>query len=229
MNDKKYSKTLNRRYNELVECNIITDSYNTIVEEYIQENEIHDVIIDSMDILNGNCNKNDIARSYKLHKQAVRLSIICDNEKMPLIYRTDPAHQPDNVLGFELAKKFTLPDNNTHILAADKGYNMNDEKKKILKLNNLILVAHKKRYRRKKIYKTKNYKRKIKKVRHSQQMKQSLKNRIVVEHSNNLLHRSFKRLMIVYDKSLKTFNRFVELAIICMIFHHNKNHTKHTI
>jgi IS5 family transposase len=105
---------------------------------------------------------------------------------------------------------------------------MNQENKQtLLKDNKFRLVVPKKKYEstlcdratrsRKRKYKTKNYKCKIKKVRHSKQMKEALKLWIKVEHTNSILFRSFKRLNIVYDRSMNTFNGFMELAIICII------------
>ena len=95
---------------------------------------------------------------------------------------------------------------------------MNDENKcSLLKLNKLKLIVPKKEYKKKKKYKTKNYKPKIKRIRHSKQIKVALKKRIIVEHTNSILHRSFKKLDKIYDRSINTYNGFVMLATICMI------------
>jgi transposase len=67
MGDVKYKCTLNRRYIELIKFGIITDIHNQLVQEYINENKIDDIYIDSMDTINGNCNKNNTAKSFKLH------------------------------------------------------------------------------------------------------------------------------------------------------------------
>lgn len=222
MGDTKYKSTLNRRYNELIKYGIITDIHKQLTQEYINENKIDDVYIDSMDTINGNCNKKNTAKSFKLHKQAVRITLICDKNKIPLSYRTDPARDNDNVLGFKLASAFHINDKKVHFLVGDKGYQMiYDKKQMLIRENKLYLITPKKKYKRKIVYKTKNYKRKIKRIRHSKRMKESLRGRIKVEHCNSILHRSFKRLQIVYDKSMMTFNAFTELAIICIILHQN--------
>lgn len=224
MGDIKYRSTLNRHYNKLINNNIITDIHRHIVLEYMNKNEIDDVYIYSIDTKNGNCNKNNTAKSFKLHKQALRTTIICNKNKIPLIYRIDPARECEKTLGLKLASEFHINDNKKHFLVGDKGYVMNNNDKQFLEKNNkLRLITQKKNI--KKVYQTKNYKRKIKKIRHSKQMKKSLKNRKIVEYSNNILHRLFIRLQIVFDKSIKTFNGFIDLAIICMILHHN-NKTK---
>ena len=75
---------------------------------------------------------------------------------------------------------------------------MNEQNKQtLLKDNKLRLVFPKKKYNRKRKYKTKNYKCKIW-VKDSKQIIDVLKKRIKVEHTNSILHRSFKRLSVVY-------------------------------
>ena len=171
-------------------------------------------------MLNANCNKSHTYKSFKLNKQSVRVTIICDKNKIPLTYSTNAARNHDSTLGFELANTLTIEDKNTHYLVGDKGYYMNDCKKStLLKMNKLKLITPKRNYKKKKQYKTKNYNYKPKTIRHSKAMKNALKYRICVEHTNSVLHRSFKRFNKVYDKSMQTYNAFVELAIICMIIH----------
>lgn len=76
----------------------------------------------------------------------------------------------------------------------------------------------------KKIYKRKNknkyYKKKI--IRQSKQMKDALKYRIQIEHFNSIIHRSFKRLDKIYDKSLITFKDFMDLALSIMLIRNLK-------
>jgi hypothetical protein len=168
--------------------------------------------------MNYNCPKKYTSRSFKLHKQAIRLSIICDDNRIPLIHQIDKAKKNDSTLGFELANKLTISDKKLHYLAGDKGYTMNNENKSsLLKCNKLKLIVPKKEYKKKKKYKTKNYKPTIKRIRHSKQIKEALNKRIIVEHTNSILHRSFKRLDKIYDRSIYTYNGFVMLATVCMI------------
>lgn len=207
-----YRSTLNRRFNELINENIIAHTYKEIVGEYISNNNIKELIIDSMDTINGNCNKKYLYKSHKLHKQAVRTSIICTKDRIPLAYQNDPAYNHDSKLGFQLAQKLNINDGKIHYLIGDKGYFMKKSVRQILlNENKFRLVVPKRRYKRKK----RKSKCKKERTRYSKQMEQSLKLRIRVEHSNSILHRSW--LSIIYDKSMKTFNSFIELAIICII------------
>jgi hypothetical protein len=225
----KYRSTLNRRFNELVNSDTIASTYREIVNEYIAENDIGPLVIDSMDIVNGNCNREHTSISHKLHKQAVRTTIIGTADRVPIGYQTKPARDNDSKLGFNLASNLHINDGKVHYLVGDKGYQMNRKNMgTLLKNNKLRLVVPKKRYSRKREYRTKNYKCKIKKIRHSKQMKEVLKLRIRIEHINSILHRSFRRLNTVYDRTMKTFNSFIELAIICMIIHSSLKNVPNT-
>ncbi len=109
-------------------------------------------------MLNANCNKSHTYKSFKLNKQSVRVTIICDKNKIPLTYSTNAARNHDSTLGFELANTLTIEDKNIHYLVGDKGYYMNDCKKStLLKMNKLKLITPKRNYKKKKQYKTKNY------------------------------------------------------------------------
>jgi hypothetical protein len=212
MKNESYNKTLNRRFNQLVKNNIFNNTYNEIQNNYIKNNTIDEVYIDSTDIQNNNCNKSDTYKSFKLNKQAMRLSIIADKYKTPLTYSINPAYNNDSHLGFELAKTLNLNDNKEHYLVGDKGYYMNDFKKDdLLKNNKLKLLVPKKKY------KTKNNSTKTTHIYHSIYMKQILKNRIIIEHTNSIIHRSFKRVHQINEKTKINYDAFVKLAIICMI------------
>ena len=71
---------------------------------------INNLYIDSTDVMNYNCSKKYTYKSFKLHKQAVRLSIICDDNKIPLIHKVDKAQKNDSILEFE------VPDKKMHYL-----------------------------------------------------------------------------------------------------------------
>lgn len=152
-------------------------------------------------------------KSFKLSKQALRVTIIADNNCSPLDFVVNPAKQPDNVLGYDMSLNTNLRFNKKTNLYSDKGYYLTkDKKENILSRTNLRLIVPKKRYK-KRIYKTKNYKPKRQRIRLSGQMKDGLKRRVKVEHLNSIFHRSYKRLDRVFDKKLSTFCSFVKLAM----------------
>jgi hypothetical protein len=209
----KYRSTIHRRYMNWVKRGIIAETYDEITTNYLETHQIDEVHIDSTDIQNKNMICSETHKSFKLSKQALRVTIIGDNDGAPLDYVTHPAKQPDNVLGYDMLIHTNLKFNKQTKLYADKGYYMTDAKKEeILQRTNLQSVVPKKRYK-KRTYKTKNYIPKRKRVRHSKQMKEGLKRRVKIEHINSVLHRSYKRLDKLFDKKLTSFCSFINLAI----------------
>lgn len=215
-NTEQYEKTLNRIYNNLIKTNVFHNLRELITIHYINNYEIKDLKIDSTDIINGNCNKKDLDRSWKLHKQATKATFIIDSKKIPLNYSLEKPTKNDSKAGYELLLNSKLSKNKIKriYLAGDKGYILNkNDATNLVKTKNIMIVTPKKQYKLKK--KNKYYKKKI--VRHSKQMKETLKNRIEVEHFNSILHRSYKRLDKIYDKSLNTFKGFIDLALSIII------------
>lgn len=219
----KYNSTLNlrskdRRYNDYVNNGIINNVYNEQLKYYFLNNDINEIYIDSTDIQNKNLPKQYTYKSFKLNKQALRFTILCDDKKIPLDYSITKAKDVDNNLGYYLLMKSKLKCKYKTLIFGDKGYQMKKYKlDNILEHNNLRLIVPKKKYKKKKVYKTKNYKPKIKRLRYSKQMKMGLKNRIKIEHLNSIIHRSYKRLDKIYDKKIGTFEcrsvAFIKLAI----------------
>jgi len=210
----KYRSTLNRRFNHWVTNGVILDTYEELLDKYLNTHNIDELHIDSTDIQNKNMPKEHTYKSFKLSKQSMRLTVIGDNNKAVLDYSIDKAKQPDSVLGYNLLIKNNINMKNKIRVYGDKGYHMTDKKRnEILKKSKMELIVPKKRYKRKKKYKTKNYKPKRKRIRHSQQMKDGLKRRVNVEHINSHLHRSYKRIDKIFEKKIETFDAFVKLAI----------------
>lgn len=210
----KNKSTIYRRYIKWLNEGIFKDTYNEILDKYLNYRNIDEVHIDSTDIQNKNMHKDYTYKSFKLSKEALRLTIIGDNNRAPIDYAIDKAHHPDNVLGYNLLINTNIEFKTKTFIFGDKGYHMTEKKKNnILKKSNLRLIVPKKRYKKKRVYKTKNYKRKIKRIRHSQHMKEGLKRRVSIEHINSNLHRSYKRIDKVYERSIKTFDGFIKLAI----------------
>lgn len=214
---ESHYKRFNYLFNLWTNDGVFKDLYNNKVNNYTNNNTVDNLIIDSTDIINGNCNKSDLGKSLKLSKQA-KASFIIDSNKIPLAYSLCNPTIYDSKACYKLilsddVNKFK----NKIYLAGDKGYNMNKEDRDSIKRSkNIILVTPKKIYK-KKIYKTKNCKRKVKKIRHTKELKEILNKRIYVEHFNSTIHRSYKRLDKINDKSLKIFKSFMDLALAIII------------
>jgi hypothetical protein len=213
----QYEKTLNRIFNKLSNESIFKNIRDELTSKYINNNVIKNLKIDSTDIINGNCNKKETDRSWKLHKQAIKATFITDSNNIPLSYSLDNPKKHDSKVGYDLILNSKLTKDNSEriYISGDKGYTLNkDDAQNILKSKNIVIVTPKKTYKNLR-KKNKYYKRKI--VRHSKQMKESLKERIYIEHFNSILHRSYKRLDKIYDKTLKTFSSFINIALSVII------------
>lgn len=209
----KLKPTIHRRFLSWIKAGIVKESYKKIHKDYIANNPITELYIDSTDIQNKNMTKNNTYKSFKLNKQALRLTVVGDSNSIPVDYTIRSAHQNDVVLGYEQLTKFQLKLKKKTPAYGDKGYQMTDEKRKtILKEKKIELIVPKRRYKKKK---GKNSKRK--QVRHSKRMKEGLKKRIRIEHINCVLHRSYKRLDRVLEKTMESFEAFVLLAMSMMI------------
>lgn len=217
-NTYQYEKTLNRRFNVWSKDDLFSNIREDLTCTYNTKYEIKDLKIDSTDVINGNCNKKELSRSIKLKKQAIKVSIIVDSNNIPLNYSLAKPTVNDSKEGYNLLLNSNLNNTNKKIyLAGDKGYQLGKDKKEILIRSKKIILATPKKNYKKKIYKTKNYTGKINTVRHSEQMKNSLKDRIKIEHFNSLMHRSFRRLDKIFDKNLNTFRSFINLAFAIII------------
>lgn len=213
----KYRSTLNRMFNKWIVRGIIHDTYNETVKMYIKSHDIDEVHIDSTDIQNKNISKDYTFKSFKLKKQAIRMTIIGDTNRAPLAYAIDSARKPDSVLGYKLLINTDLKFKHNTKIYGDKGYQMKAFKNnKILKKTNLKIVVPKRKYKKKK-YKTKNYKKVRQKIRHSKQMKAGLKRRVIIEHINSDIHRSFKRIDKIHEKKITVFNAFIQLAMSAIL------------
>ena len=207
-NTAQYKSTLNRRFNMWVKDGIFSDVYNNILDNYKKNANIYELYIDSTDIMNVNCASKFTYKSNKLHKQAFRLSIIADNNKIPINRSLNKAYNHDSSLGLDLMITTNINKSEKIYVAGDKGYIMDDQiRTSLLKSKGFHLITPKKKYVRKR-----NSKSNIKRIRHSKQIKNVLNNRIFIEHVNNVVHRSYKKLSKIFDKSTETFNAFIDLA-----------------
>jgi len=217
----KYSSTANRNYLNWVNAGLINSQYVSIQTKHNEDNINGNFLIDSTDVKNQNMSRSQTYKSFKLHKQALRVSILTDSEKKPVNYSVEPAHKVDSDLGYELLKMTKIKRSKKIYVGGDTGYRMNDTKIADLRKHNFIVAYQKpKKKKEKRLYKTKNYIPQRKRIRHSKQMKKCLEKRCTIEHFNSIFHRSFKHLDTVSDRTVATYNSFIQLAF-CMILTDN--------
>jgi hypothetical protein len=212
----RYRSTIHRRFLFWVDNKIISNSYDELLDEYLKNNPPDKVYIDSTEAQNKAMSTKYTHKSFKLKKEALRLSIIVDENKIPLDYSVNSALSPDSELGYQLLNNTKINIKKELMVYGDKGYQFNKNKLDTLLKRKIKVITPKKRYKKRK-NKNKYYKYKKKRIRHSKRMKEGLKKRIIVEHANSVLHRSFKRISTVNEKKLKIYVTLVLLAISIMI------------
>lgn len=216
----KYKSTVHRNYLRWINAGIIKNSHSAINSKYLElhESDVHELLIDSTDIMNEKMGRIHTYKSFKLNKQALRVTILSTCNKKPIDYTVEPAHKPDSELGYELLMTTNLGSTDKIYIGGDTGYRMNNTKISNLRKKGLIICYVKPRKSKKKRrYTTKNYKPKHKRVRHSNKMKKCLDKRHKIEHVNSVFHRSYKRLNRVSETLVCVYDAFIQLAICMML------------
>ena len=156
-NTTSFRSTINRKFHEWIDNGLICDTYENILNEYKSKNKIIETYIDSTDIMNANCDHKYTGKSIKLKKQAIKLSFICDQNKVPISpYQLDKPIVHDSRAGFEVIIQTDMNNNKPTYLAGDKGYILDEQtREQLLKTKGIRLIYPKKKYTKKKVYKSK--------------------------------------------------------------------------
>ena len=200
--------------------NLFSDLFTESLNKYKNDNKLNILYADSTDIKNI-CGLNiNINYSIKFKsKRAANLTLLCDDNKIPIIYEISKASKKDCNILEDIIVKNNLKSKNKTYIVADKGYFTKKVIRKGYKKRNIILVLPKKNYNKnKRKLKTKWYKRP--RVRHSNKMKHILRNRYKVENLFARLHKTFKRLSNLYDKKITKYKMFIEIAFSALILEH---------
>ena len=158
---------MNRWFNKMKKLGLFDDIFNDILYKYSSSNPIKELHIDSTDIINKNCTKDIVGYSRKFHKNGLKLTLVEDQNKIPIMYSYDNPTIYDSIAGYELLVTFENESNEIIKVGGDKGYILDEnDDKTLFAINKLKMINPKKKYKKRK-YKTKNYKSKIKRIRHS--------------------------------------------------------------
>jgi len=181
--------------------NVFKKAYTKLKYMYNKNRSIKYLFIDSAIIQNMNCsNKNKINYHYKMKtKKTTKLSIICDNNYTICSYDISNPKIHDNKLTKPLVKK--LECKAKPILVGDKGY-INKHLKLFKNKRKIKLVTPLRKNQ-------KNSKR----INHKN--KKTLIKRFKVEVLFGILKRTYKRLQLIYDRSMKNYETFLIMAFTC--------------
>jgi len=213
-------KSLNWHINKFAERNILNEYYKFSLNRYFKSNLAGKLKYQSVDsfFIPNKYGVNEIGRNkfYK-SKKGTKISIICDNLNVPISVEiragnnSDKSLLVDNLNNFFInTKTFHLKDSNKYkqYLLADKGYDFKDIRQILTDKGYYPIIDHNKRN-------TKDLS-KIKKL--SKKGKNLYKKRIHIERLISHLKYSVKRLLIRFDRNIKTFNLFIFISIIVNIY-----------
>lgn len=204
---EKYAYTsIYKRYRLWIENGIFSQMYAELNKIYCSNRVFKELFIDSTDCLNLNGSTNYVNFGYKFkNKNALKISIIGDENNVPLYYSVDKSSNHDNKIMKQIVNKIDKFNDSVELIA-DKGYQNDDKfKNKLFKEKNIKLI-HPKRRTNKNEYCSKKTK-----------LGKKMLRRLSIEHLNNRIHRSFKRIDRVYEKKYIIFDTFLKIAFSCLI------------
>jgi hypothetical protein len=188
-----------------------------LTSKYLKNVTDNEFLLDSTDVINNMGIKSETGYGQKLHnKRAVKNSIICDKNKIPLAYDPSPANLSDcqriiNTvadLPIEVLNEYSYK--NPMPISADKGYHQKIEDRQFLRkyFNVVINVPNKKKMKRK----------------ISKKNKDLLTRRYKIENLNSTLKRTFKHFNKINDRKYDILYDHFYIYSTCLIVDYmNKN------
>ena len=193
--------TIRKKFYKWKNLDIFTIAYNLLFNKYAKHRTFRELFIDSTIIENLNCSEM-IGRYYKIKtKNQFKISVICDNNRVPLVYKiSNPAHH-DNTFIKPLICDLKCNLHDMSKLMGDKGYIT--KHKNIQHKNKKVTIVYPYRVNQKK--------------HNNQQNKKLLKKRYIVEQLFSHLKRTYRRLKYGFDRYMVNYNTFFIMACACQI------------
>jgi len=149
-----------------------------------------------------NCSSEICKYYYKIKsKKQIKLSIICDNNNVPVSHEIHNPQIHDSKMIKPLIKKFKINLKNNAKLIGDKGYIT--KQRKYMKKGKIINLVVEPRKNQKKVMSDKD--KKIYKLRYK------------VEQTFSHLKRSYKRINVVTDRKIINYETFLTMVITCQM------------
>jgi hypothetical protein len=187
--------------------NVFLNTYNKLFfkyKRYLKDDFLNTLFIDSTVIPNLNCVKTGY--NYKIkNKKSIKLSIIVDENKIPLSEYISTSNPTDAKLIIGPVDR--LNDHTNKIkLVGDCGYLAKKHTKNRLKKRNVIMVTP--------------FRKNMKNVVNSKINKKLLSKRYVVEHAFSTIKRRFKRFSIAIDRDYETYYHWFSILKTYLMFEH---------
>ena len=193
--------TIRKTFYKWRDLSIFDMAYNILFNKYKKESHYKNLFIDSTIIENVNCSSL-VNYYYKIKpKKQIKISILCDKNRIPLCHEITSPTVHDSRLIPILISKVPLNHHKKYNIIGDKGYII---KRKVWKNRhhtfNIIFPYRKNQIRNNSMYE-----------------KKLLNKRYIVEHTFSQLKRTYKRLKLLYDRSPQNIETFLTMAITCQI------------
>ena len=149
-----------------------------------------------------NCSSEICKYYYKIRsKKQIKLSIICDNNNIPVSHEIHDPRKHDSKMIKPLMNKLKVNLKNNTKLVGDKGY-ITKQIKYMKKGKIINLVVEPRKNQKKKMN---NKDKKVYNLRYK------------VEHTFSHLKRSYKRISVVNERKLINYETFIIMSITCQI------------
>ena len=201
--DTYHISTIRKKFYKWVELGFFNYAHTIMFDEYKKNRTFKNMFVDSTIIQNYNGNdKEYIDYYYKIvSKKQMKISVICDNNKIPLIWELSKPQKADIKGCISLIPKLNVNLKKKSYVIGDKGYVVN-KKHYRNKKNNIKIVSNTKKNQLK---------------QNTEKEKKLLKNRYLVEHCFGSIKNSYKRIRHIYDRKMKIYDTFMTMAITCQI------------
>jgi len=193
--------TIRKKFYKWRDDHIFIAAYKIILKEYTKQRIIKELFIDSTIIENANCCEL-IDKYYKVKtKNQFKISVICDNNRVPLSYAISNPKPHDVTFVKPLIENLDCHLKKDTFVVGDKGYITNDP---IIKQKNIkITIVAPKRKNQKKVFDSHN--------------EYLLNKRYKIEQLFSHLKRTYRRLKYCYDRYIKNYETFLIMGITCQI------------
>jgi transposase len=211
-NMKIKGDTIRKKFNKWNIFGVFDNLFKDLLDQYVTENNIYCLFMDSYDCLNVNGNDSIVGLGHKYKgKNVAKITLLTDSNRIPFCVDICRGNIHDNKRILDVIKDLPLSLNKTYnkplSICADKGYIINKHlNNKYRTDHNISIVTDKKKNMKKRITK-KN--------------KEILKGRIIIEHLNSVLRKKFKHLSRITDKNEKNVKRWFILSFIYLIIDYN--------
>ena len=201
--DTYHYSTIKKKFYKWRDLGFFNYAHTIIFNEYKKNRTFKNMFVDSTIIQNYNgCDKAYIDYYYKIvSKKQMKISVICDNNKIPLIWELSKPQKADIKGCINLIPKLNVNLKKKSCVIGDKGY-----------------IVKKKYYRNKnKNIKIVSNTKKNQLIQNTEKEKKLLKNRYLIENSFGSIKNSYKRIRHIYDRNIENYETFFIMAVTCQI------------